>query len=70
MKLNVDAMKKLMKERYNNNYNAFSRATGVNIALLYRILNEQCGDGVKTLNLVMDFFKSNDLVYVIFMNHL
>ena len=61
MNLNVEALKKLMQEKYGGNYNAFARATGVNVALLYRIMTGQGNAGLKTINELVAFFKANDL---------
>ena len=41
MKLNIENLKALMAETYNNNYHAFARAIGLDTAALYKILNNQ-----------------------------
>ena len=61
MSLNVENLKKLMQEKYKGNYNAFARATGINVALLHRILNGKGGAGMKTINELVVFCKKNDL---------
>lgn len=59
MKLNIQALKSLMDSDYNGNYNAFARATGVNVSLLYKMLNGTANAGLKTINRIIDFLKSN-----------
>ena len=61
MRLNIEALKKLMQEQYGGNYNAFARDTGVNVALLYRMLNDQAQAGLKTINTLIEFFKAKEL---------
>ena len=61
MELKIQELKNLMDEKYNGNYNAFARATGINVALLFRILNGKGGAGLKTLNLLIAFFKKENL---------
>lgn len=61
MKLNIQALKKLMQEKCYGNYNAFARETGVNVSLIYKILNGQASAGLKTLNRLIDYMKANNL---------
>ena len=61
MKLNVENLKKLMQEKYNNNYHEFSRQTGVDVTLLHHILTGKRNAGLKTINTLISFFKKNDL---------
>lgn len=61
MKLNVLEMKNLMDSNYNGNYHAFARATGVNVSLLYRILNGTANAGLKTINQIIHYLKDQDL---------
>lgn len=62
MKLNIPAIRNLMDNRCGGNYNAFSRETGINVAFLYRILNEKCSAGLKTYNRLIDYLEKNDLI--------
>ena len=59
MKLNIQALKDLMVSGYDGNYNAFARATGVNVSLLYKMLNGTANAGLKTINRIIDFLKAN-----------
>lgn len=61
MKLNIESLKNLMNEKHLGNYNAFARATGINVALLYRLLNGQAQAGLKTINLLIEYLKANKL---------
>lgn len=61
MRLNVEAIKTLMKESCMGNYNAFARESGINVALLYRILNGQANAGLQTINKLITFINSKGL---------
>lgn len=61
MKLNIQALKELMQECCAGNYNAFARETGVNVSLLYKLLNGKANAGLKTVNLFVDYLKANGL---------
>lgn len=61
MGLRVENLRKLMETNYGNNYNEFSRQTGIDVSLLYRILNGKGNAGIKTLNLLIAFLKKNNL---------
>ena len=61
MKLKIEMLKKMMDEKHDGNYNAFARATGINVALVYRLLNGQAQAGLKTINLLIEYMKKNDL---------
>ena len=51
-----------MNEHCNGNYNAFARATHINVAILYRVLNNKANAGLKTINKLIDYLKANSLV--------
>ena len=59
MKLNIKALRNLMKEQCGGNYNAFARETGINVSLLYKLLNDQAQAGLKTINRLIDYLKAN-----------
>lgn len=61
MTLNYDALKRLLNDAFDGNYNAFARAMNIDVAQLYRILNGNGSVGLKTLNKIVDFCKENDL---------
>ena len=61
MNIKIEAIKKLMQDKCNGNYNAFARETGINVALLYRLLNKQAQAGLKTVNILIDYLKKNGL---------
>lgn len=61
MKIKIEKIKQLMEERHNGNYNAFARATGINVALLYKMLNNKANAGLKTINRLIDYLKQNNL---------
>lgn len=61
MKINIEKVKELMAERHNGNYNAFARATGINVALLYKMLNNKANAGLRTVNRLIDYLKQNGL---------
>lgn len=61
MKLNIENLKALMAETYNNNYHAFARAIGLDTAALYKILNNQINAGLKTINKLIEFLKMENL---------
>lgn len=61
MKIKIEALKELMQEKCNGNYNAFARETGINVALLFRLLNNQAQAGLKTVNLLIAYIKANEL---------
>ena len=61
MQIKIDALKELMVNDYAGNYNLFARETGINVALLYRVLNNKANAGLKTINMLIDFLKKKDL---------
>lgn len=61
MKINVEALKVLLKEQCSGNYNAFARESGINVALVYRILNEQANAGLQTINKLIAFIDNKGL---------
>lgn len=62
MKLNIENLKQLMNEECNGNYNAFAREIGINVAALYRVLNNQSNAGLKTINKIIAYLKLKKLV--------
>ena len=72
MRLNIEKLRALMQEKCGGNYNAFARETGINVALIYRILNEQGNAGLKTLNKLIDYLVANSLnvnEYIFYSNY-
>ncbi len=61
MQLKIDKLKELMDEKCTGNYNAFARETGINVALLYRLLNKQANAGLKTINALISYLKAKNL---------
>lgn len=60
MKLNIEHLRTLMREKYDNNYHSFARALGFDVSALYKILNGQYNAGLKTINKIIAFLKSNN----------
>lgn len=61
MQLNLEKLKNLMKEQYDNNYHTFAKALGFDVSALHRILNGQLNAGLKTINKIIAFLKTNKL---------
>lgn len=61
MKLNIPALKTLMQERFESNYHAFARALGIDVAAVHKILNKQINAGLKTINKIIDYLKTQGL---------
>lgn len=61
MQIKIDKLKQLMDAECAGNYNAFARETGINVALLYRLLNKQANAGLKTVNALINYLKLKNL---------
>jgi len=61
MKLNIKRFRKLMEQKASNNYNEFARQTGINVSLLYKILNGQVNAGTKTISKIVNYLKSQNI---------
>lgn len=61
MRLNIQALNGLMNDKCDGNYNAFARETGVNVSLLYKLLNGKAGAGLKTINRLIDYLQASNL---------
>jgi len=61
MKLNIKRFRKLMEQKASNNYNEFARQTGINVSLLYKILNGQVNAGTKTISKIVSYLKNQNI---------
>jgi len=63
MSLNKYALRSLMDERFNSSYAKLSRAIGVDVAHVYRILTSDNTPGIKFFNGLMKWCTDNQLDY-------
>ena len=61
MELNIKRFRKLMEQKASNNYNEFARQTGINVSLLYKILNGQVNAGTKTISKIVSYLKNQNI---------
>ncbi len=55
MKFNVDALIKLIDERYKGNYKSFSNDININSITVWRIINRKANAGEKFLTTFMQY---------------
>mgnify|MGYP001599323017 CR=1 FL=1 len=63
MGLNKFALKNLMDERFNSSYTKLSRAIGVDVAHVYRVLAKNNTPGIKFFNGIIKWCTDNQLDY-------
>ncbi|MCB2357320.1 hypothetical protein [Clostridium estertheticum] len=63
MGLNKFALKNLMDERFNSSYTKLSRAIGVDVAHVYRVLAKDNTPGIKFFNGIIKWCTDNQLDY-------
>ncbi|MBW9174014.1 hypothetical protein K2F43_22955 [Clostridium estertheticum] len=63
MELNKFALKNLMDERFNSSYTKLSRAIGVDVAHVYRVLAKNNTPGIKFFNGMIKWCTDNQLDY-------
>ncbi|MCB2340333.1 hypothetical protein [Clostridium estertheticum] len=63
MELNKFALKNLMDERFNSSYTKLSRAIGVDVAHVYRVLAKNNTPGIKFFNGIIKWCTDNQLDY-------
>ncbi|NNU78336.1 XRE family transcriptional regulator [Clostridium estertheticum] len=63
MESNKFALKNLMDERFNSSYTKLSRAIGVDVAHVYRVLAKNNTPGIKFFNGIIKWCTDNQLDY-------
>ncbi|MCB2295329.1 hypothetical protein LGK95_17740 [Clostridium algoriphilum] len=63
MGLNKSALQNLMDERFNKSYTKLSKAIGVDVAHVYRVLVKNNTPGIKFFNGIMKWCTDNQLDY-------
>ncbi|MBU3112672.1 hypothetical protein [Clostridium lacusfryxellense] len=63
MGLNKYALQTLMNERFNSSYTRLSKAIGVDVAHVYRVLVNNNTPGIKFFNGIMKWCTDNQLDY-------
>lgn len=63
MSLNKYALRGLMNERFNSSYTKLSKAIGVDVAHVYRVLVKNNTPGIKFFNGLMKWCTDNQLDY-------
>ena len=63
MELNKLALKNLMDERFNSSYTKISRAMGIDVAQVYRVLAKNNTPGIKFFNGIIKCCTDNQLDY-------
>lgn len=63
MKLNVDFLRSMLVEEAHGKYSELARLLKLDVALLYRIINNQSNAGLKTISRIMDYCKNNSKDY-------
>ena len=63
MGLNKCALKNLMDERFNSSYTKLSRAIGVDVAHVHRVLTKNNTPGIKFFNGIIKWCTDNQLDY-------
>jgi len=61
--LNKYALRELMNERFNSSYTKLSKAIGVDVAHVYRVLVKNNTPGIKFFNGLMKWCTDNQLDY-------
>ncbi len=61
MQLKIDKLKQLMDQKFSGNYHAFARELKIDVSTLHKILNVQINAGLKTINKIIEYLKSQDL---------
>lgn len=63
MYLDKTKVAQLMNDKFDGNYNAFSRSLGVNVAHLHRFLNSDSNAGPKMLGAIAQYCKKEGLQF-------
>jgi len=63
MGLNISALRLLMDEQFNKSYTKLSRAIGVDVAHVYRVLVKKNTPGIKFFNGIIKWCTDNQVDY-------
>ncbi len=63
MKLNKSELIKLLNEEFNGNFSKLSRALGLNVAYVYRVIEKDKNCGVKFFSSIIRWCQENNKDY-------